>query len=104
MRGGELAASASGNGVPRTRARSSADAPRMASRSPARNAATRERTGAACSSDCKNCSNAAVRITKPGGTAMPARVSSPRLPPLPPTWGRSCSVTSSNQPMIAFDT
>src|SRR5262245_57798600 len=48
-------------------------------------------------------SNAAVFTTNPGGTAMPARCSSPRLPPLPPTCGRSASPMSANQPMMSVD-
>jgi hypothetical protein len=71
----------------------------IASRSSAAKAATRARTGASRSRASMKRSNAPVRTTKPGGTAMPARASSPRLPPLPPTLGRSSSPMSANQPM-----
>jgi len=50
--------------------------------------------GASRSSAWMKCSKDSVRTTKPGGTSIPARVSSPRLPPLPPTCGRSSSVRS----------
>src|SRR5688572_26260774 len=83
------------------RVRSAAAQAPMASRSSAGSAATRERTGSSRSRLARNCSKARVITTKPGGTAMPARVSSPRLPPLPPTSGRSLRPISSNQPMIA---
>src|SRR5690606_8305603 len=55
------------------------------------------RTGSRASSASRNCSNAPVVTTKPGGTWMPACVSSPSDPPLPPTVGRSAMPTSENQ-------
>src|ERR1700733_980465 len=50
-----------------------------------------------------NRSKAAVLTTKPAGTAIPARLSSPRLPPLPPTCCLSSSPISANQPMTAVE-
>src|SRR5690606_36953112 len=68
-----------------------------AARSSGSSAATTARTGARASSASRNCSNAEVVTTNPGGTAIPARVSSPSDPPLPPTVGRSAMPTSLNQ-------
>ena len=45
-------------------------------------------------------SKALVLTTNPGGTAMPARCNSPRLPPLPPTRGLSSRPMSANQLII----
>ena len=41
--------------------------------------------------------------TNPGGTGSPAAVSSPRLAPLPPTWGESAREISSNQRTVIVD-
>ena len=81
------------------RARSSRDTAAVVARSSGASPSTRARNGASRSSPTMKFSNASVRTTKPGGTLMPARSSSPRLPPLPPTFGRSSRPISRNQLM-----
>src|SRR5882672_4497809 len=81
------------------RVRSSRDTAPIPSSSSAASPSTRARSGERRSSASMKLSNASVRTTKPGGTGMPARCSSPRLPPLPPTLGRSSRPISRNQLM-----
>src|SRR5437588_11603980 len=90
-----------GSSASSTRRRSALEPAVTPRRSPGLTAATAARTGASRSSDSRSRSNARVFTTYPGGTAIPARLSSPRLPPLPPTCARSPSPISSNQAMCA---
>src|SRR6478736_305424 len=80
-----------------TRRRSSSLSLVAAPRSFGASASTLARTGARASIASRKVSNALVVTTNPGGTAMPAWVSSPSEPPLPPTVGRSAMPTSLNQ-------
>src|ERR1700733_11726190 len=94
-------ASSCGRGAASIRARNCCDSAVTAARLSGSTLSMSARTGAAFSAASTNRSNAAVLTTNPGGTAIPARASSPRLPPLPPTCGRSARPSSANQPTIS---
>src|SRR3984885_12955033 len=94
-------AMSSGNAAASIVARNYSDTAVTAARSSGSSPTTLNRIGAARSTTARNRSKAAVLTTNPGGTAIPARASSPRLPPLPPTCGRSARPSSANQPTIS---
>ncbi len=93
------AATPSGTVAAPNRARISADGPSYASGPASRGSAASASTRSPIPLAATNSRYAAVVTTNPGGTGMPARVSSPRLAPLPPATAMSPRPSSSKRRM-----